>query len=150
MGLADYKPPTRVIEVSGGSFQVKGLSLTEFSVMVQHHLPDLEAIFDLGMSVADGKADLDESDVTKLAVAFAKEAPGFVANLIALASGEADDERTIEAARALPFPTQVKALVEIANLTFAEVGGIKKGMESVVGLLKTKPEVVKKVKAAIR
>lgn len=137
MGLADYQPETRVIQLGkGGSFVVKGLSLTEFTTLIRHHLPDLEAIFDLGVQVTGGKADLTEDDLSRLAIAFAEQAPGFVSNLIALASGETG-EKAVKAAGSLPFPLQVKTLVDIAELTFDEVGGIKKALESVAGLLKS-------------
>lgn len=134
MALADYRPETRAILVGGSSFDVKGLSLTEFTTLVKHHLPDLEAVFDLGSATLKGKADLTESDITKLAMAFADQAPGFVANVIALASGE-KGEKAVDAAYTLPFPVQIKALVAISELTFSEVGGVKKAMESVAGLL---------------
>lgn len=136
MGLADYQPETRVIVVKGGSFTVKGLSLTEVTTLIRYHLPDVEAIFDLGSEVMGGKADITEDDLRRLAIAFAEQAPGFMANLIALASGDTS-EKAINGAQSLPFPIQVKALVDIAELTFDEVGGIKKAMESVAGLLKS-------------
>lgn len=135
MGLADYQPETRVIPFKGGSFTVKGLSLNEFTTLIRYHLPDVEAIFDLGSQVMAGKTDLTENDLRTLAIAFAEQAPGFVSNLIALATGDTS-EAAIKAAGTLTFPTQVKALVDIAELTFDEVGGIKKAMESVAGLLK--------------
>lgn len=137
MGLADYQPETRVIQLKGGSFAVKGLSLTDFTTLVRHHLPDLEAIVDMAAKTMDGKVDLTEDDIGRLAVVFAEQAPGFVANLISLASGETD-EKAVENAYKLPFPVQVKALVDIAELTFDEVGGVKKAWESVAGLLKSK------------
>lgn len=150
MALADYQPETRVIPFSGGSFSVKGLSLNDFTALVRHHLPDLEAMFNLGSNTLSGKTELTEDDITKLAVAFAEEAPGFVANLIALAAGETD-EKSVNAALSLPFPVQVRALAAIADLTFAEVGGIKKAMESVAGLLKqANPETVKKTLTSLR
>ncbi len=139
MGLADYQPETRVIPVKGGSFEVKGLSLTDFTTLVRYHLPDLEALYALGADVMSGKTELEEGDITSLAVAFCDQAPGFVANLIALAAGEADNKKAIESAFKLPAPLQVKVLVDIADLTFMEVGGVKKGLESVAGLLKKNP-----------
>lgn len=137
MGLADYKPETRVISLKGGSFDVKGLSLEDFAKLVNHHLTDLEALFDLGSSALSGKTDLSEDDIIKLAVSFVEQAPGFAANLIALAAGDTS-EAGMTAAASLPFPVQVKTLVDIAEITFDEVGGIKKAMESVAGLLKLK------------
>lgn len=137
MGLADYQPETRVIELKGGSFVVKGLSLVEFTTLVRYHLPDLEAIFDLVTSAVEGKVDLTEEDLTKIAISLSEQAPGLVANLIALSAGEADEKGIASAAR-LPFPVQIKTLISIAELTFDEVGGVKKAWESVAGLLKNK------------
>lgn len=156
MPLVAYQPETRVIPVSNTSFEVKGLTLTEVTTLIRYHLPDVEALFSLGSDVLGGKTDLTEQDVTKLALAFAEQAPGFVANLIALASGETDDAgkvdpRAIDAAYRLPFPTQIKALVDIADITFTEVGGIKKAMESIAGLLATKrPELLDKVVSKVQ
>ncbi len=135
MGLADYQPETRAITLKGGSFSVKGLSLVDFAALVNKHLPDLEAIYELGSQVMAGRTELTEDDLTKLAIAFTEQAPGFAANLIACASGDTS-EKAVAGASALPFPVTVKTLVDIAELTFDEVGGIKKAWESVAGLLK--------------
>lgn len=141
MALADYQPESRVISFNGGSFTVKGLSLNDVTTLIRYHLPDLEAIFALGSDVMGGKTELTEDDLTRLAVAFAEQAPGFVANLIALAAGESNNPAAIDAAYKLSAPLQVQTLVAIADLTFAEVGGVKKGMESVAGLLKKAPVI---------
>jgi len=140
MSLADYQPETRVVQLKGGSFLVKGLALTEFTTLIRHHLPDIEALFALGSNVLSGKTELTEDDLTKLAVTLSEQAPGFVANLIAVAAGETD-EKAIENAGRLPFPVQVKTLVDIADLTFSEVGGVKKALESVAGLLQSNPKM---------
>lgn len=135
MGLADYQPETRVIPLKNSSFEVRGLSLEDFTTLVRHHLPDLEALYDLGSSVLGGKVDPTNEDLTKLAIVLSEQAPGFVSNLIALAAGD-HSEKAVAAARTIAFPLQVKTLVDIAELTFDEVGGIKKAMEFVVGLRK--------------
>lgn len=138
MGLADYQPETRVISLKGGSFSVRGLSLEAFTTLVRQHLPDLEAMWNLGSEVLSGRTELTQDDLTMLAITFAEQAPGFTANVIALASGDTS-EKAIEGARSLPFPVQVQTLVSISELTFDEVGGIKKALESVAATLaKTK------------
>ena len=144
MSLADYQPETRVIPFKGGSFAVRGLTLNDFTSLVRTHMPDLEAIFDLGSNVIGGKSDLDDGDLTKLIIAFTEQAPGLVANLICLTAGETD-EKAVANASILPFPTQAKALFEIADMTFAEVGGIKNAVESVAGLLKKNPDALKAI-----
>ena len=150
MALADYRPEHRVFSLKGGSFTVKGISLTEFTTLIRHHMPDLEAIFDLGSQVLAGKTELTEDDVTQLAIAFAEQAPALAANVIALASGE-EGEKAVSGARALPFPVQVDVIVAIVGLTFDEVGGVKKALGSIAGLLtSTKAEELKKVLAAVQ
>lgn len=135
MSLAEYQPEARVVPFKGGSFTVKGLSLMDITTLIRHHLPDIEALFDIGISTLEGRTDLTQEDLTRIAIAVAEQAPGFVSNLIGLAAGETS-EKAIAAAASLPFPTQIKALVEIADITFAEVGGVKNAVESVAGLLK--------------
>lgn len=139
MSLAEYKAEHRVITLKGGSFEVKGLSLDAFTTLVRTHLPDLESLFALIDSTLQGKADLNELDIEKLVMTFAEQAPGFSASVITLASGESG-EAAIAGARSLPFPVQVNTLIEIVDLTFSEVGGVKKAFESITGLLaKTNP-----------
>lgn len=142
MSLVGYQPVTREIALGGeSSFHVKGLSLTDFTTLVNHHISDLEALFDIGARVMGGKAEIEPDDITRVAISLCEEAPGFAANLIALASGEEDLDAAVAAASSLPFPTQLKALSDIADLTFAEVGGIKKAMALVaerLGSSKTK------------
>lgn len=143
MALADYQPESRVINFKSGSFQVFGLGLNEVTTLVRTHLPDLEALWELGDAVLAGKADFGESELAQIASAFADQAPGFVANVIALASRETDEhgnvlEAAITAASKLSIGLQVHALMAIGEVTFAEVGGIKKAWESVAGLLTAK------------
>lgn len=134
MALADYQAEHRDFDLKGGSFRVKGLSLNEFTTLIRQHMPDLEAIFDLGAQTMSGKTEVTENDIQHLVIAFAEQAPSLVANVIALAAGEGN-EAGIAAAYRLTFPVQVEVLSAICSLTFDEVGGIKKALESVAGLL---------------
>lgn len=144
MSLATYTPPSRAVSLGGdNSFTVTGLSLQSIEILVRTHLPDIEELFELFMSGGNFTND----DLKRLALTLATRAPGFTANLIALAAGETD--ATENAAR-LPFPVQLQALADIAELTFAEVGGIKKFVETVAGLLssmkiKVPPQVTEAV-----
>lgn len=126
--LSDFQVETRKFDLKGGSFEVGGLSLESFAVLVRTHLADLEALFDLFQNVET----LAGADIQKLAIAVAEEAPGFVANVIALASGE---PHAAPQAQKLPFPVQVDALVAIGDLTFGEVGGVKKFLPTVARLI---------------
>jgi len=144
MSLADYQPETRVIPFKGGSFEVRGITLNDFTSLVRTHMPDLDAVFELGTNVLGGKVELNDGDLTSLAIALSEQAPGLVANVILLASGESGD-KAMAAAANLPMPTQVKALFEIADITFSEVGGVKNAVESVAGLFKKNPEALKTI-----
>lgn len=144
MSLANYTPPSRTVSLGGdNSFNVSGLSLQSIEILVRTHLPDVEELFELFMDGGNFTTD----DLNRLALTLATRAPGFTANVIALGAGETD--ATANAAR-LPFPIQLQALAEIAELTFAEVGGIKKFVETVAGLLSSmKIKVPPKVTEAV-
>lgn len=129
MPLAGYQPEQREIVLSGNqSFHVRGLSLNDLSILIRTHFDDLDALFDL----FDNVEKMEAKDWQPLAASIVGNAPGFAANVIALAAGEG----TASDAERLPFPTQVKALLEIGELTFTEVGGVGKAVELLAGLLK--------------
>lgn len=130
MPLAGYQPESRVVELSKGrSFNVTGLSLNHVSVLVREHFPDLDAIFDL----FENSQNLTRAGLEPLVLSVVSQAPGFAANVIALAAGEG----TAEDAERLPAPIQVRALLDVAELTFAEVGGVGKAWEMVTALLQS-------------
>ena len=137
MSLSNYKAESHEFVLKGGSFSVEGLSLEHVSVLVREHLPDIEALFELFQTTENiGGADLEP--VIKAVIS---QAPGFAANVIALASGEPG---SAPVAAKLPFPVQVEALMKIGDMTFNEVGGIKKSLELVTALLaKNKPMLTK-------
>lgn len=129
MPLAGYTPESRVVELSRGqSFNVTGLSLNHMTVLVREHFPDLDAIFDLFQNVET----MNRADFEPLALSIISNAPGFAANVIALAAGEG----SAEDAERLPAPIQLRALLDIGELTFAEVGGVGKALEMVTSLLR--------------
>lgn len=135
MGLADFRHEFRTVAGKGGSFHVYGLSLTEIAPLVTSYFDDLDALWDIADGAISGKVSLTDDDLGRLCVAFAKQAPGFVASVIALATHEPGEEVVNNAAR-IPLPLQIEALINIFQLTFDEVGGVKKFMESITGLLK--------------
>lgn len=130
MPLAGYKPEQREITLANGSFFVRGLSLNDIAVLVREHFPDLEAVFDL----FQGAEKMQPEQWEGLALSIVSQAPGFAANVIALAAGEGSAEDAAQ----LPGPVQLKALMDIGHLTFTEVGGVGKAWETVAGLLKNK------------
>lgn len=136
MALADYQKQTRTFELKGGSFTVEGLSFDKFAKLIREHLTDIEAVINLVDSANSGNLDFNEADVEKIVIAIAEEAPGLVANVIALSSGE-DDPKAVIAASTLPLPVQISVIMEVVNLTFSEVGGIKKALETITSLLKS-------------
>jgi len=126
MPLSDFTPEKRSIQMKGGSFDVGGLSLQDVAILVREHLDDLQALFELfekGGTTEQFKA-LIPTVVT--------QAPGFVANVIALAAGEPEGA---DNAMRLPAPVQIEAVTHVVDLTFGDVGGIKKAMEQVTALL---------------
>lgn len=130
MGLQNYKPRRHEFPLGeADTLSVRGLSLEDISALVQHHLPDIEALFDLFANLSEQTDQQFETVVVSLLQA----APGLAANIIALAADEPDHPK--EAAM-LPAPLQVEVLLKIGNFTFEEVGGVKKGMESIAALLK--------------
>lgn len=131
MSLADFTPARETVEFKGGSFDVRGLSLDDVSILMRSHLPDVEAIIDL-LAKGNAGAEFEVSAVLEHAITLVKEAPGLVANLIALACDEPDE---VDKARALSLPVQVRAIETICKVTFDEAGGPKKFVESLVHLL---------------
>lgn len=142
MALTDFIPERCPVLVNGKAlFSVEGLSLDTLAVLVKTHLPDLEFVFDIVMQ-NQRENDTLRDQLTRMAMSLAGQAPGLVANIIAVASGEEVTHELIAIARRLPFPVQVDAMISIGTMTFDEAGGVKKAMESLMLLLarlRTKP-----------
>lgn len=142
MGLSNYKPESHQVVLQGGSFSVEGLSLEDVSVLVREHLPDLEGLFDIFQ-----KANVSAStDLVPVVQSLVSQAPGFAANLIAIASREPDAAAN---AAKIPFPKQVEIILVIGDLTFKETGGIKKSWELVAALLQRNKPMLSKVLAKV-
>lgn len=129
MSLSQYKPETRTVVLSEAStVHLRGLGLVGISVLVREHFPDLDAIialFKRDQAIAAG-------DIGAIALSLTTHAPGLVANVIAIA---ADEPEQADVVMTMPAPTQIKLLTVILELTFTEVGGIKKAWEMVADLL---------------
>lgn len=125
MALADYQPERVDIQFKGGPLSVRGLSLDDVSVLVKHHLTDLDQLLELYSKNVDPQ--LAVMATAQYAVTLVREAPALVANFIALA---ADEPEQADKARRLPIPVQVECIKEIGRLTFEEAGGAKKFFES--------------------
>lgn len=131
MSLSDYVPQRVTVPLRGGSLQVRGLALDDVTILLQNHLPDLDTLFDLYQEAQTDHTKV--SDTAKYAVQIIKQAPGLVANMIALAADEPDQ---VEKARVLPIAAQQKALMEILRISFEEAGGPKKFFASLMGILR--------------
>ncbi len=121
MPLAGYQPPKRTIKIDEQlSFEVRGLGFNDVAVLIREHFPDLEALVALFGNVED----LEFDRLMPLLQSLISNAPGFVANVIALAAGEGDASD----AEKLPASVQLQALFDIGGLTFTEVGSVKKAL----------------------
>lgn len=142
MALSNYTPESHEVVLKGGSFKVEGLSLEHVAVLVREHLPDLDALF----SLFQNSGNVDSTQFEDIAKAIITQAPGFAANLIAVASNE--PESAPNAAK-LPFPVQLEVIMKIGDMTFSEVGGVKKSLELITALLqKNKPMLTKMTEKA--
>lgn len=130
MSLADFQPERETVEFKGGSLSVRGLSLDDVTTLLRHHLDDLDAI--LEMYARDVDPNFASAATAQYAIKLVREAPGLVANIIALANDQPD---YADNARRLPLPVQIELLKAIGRLTFEEVGGAKKFFESLATLM---------------
>lgn len=133
MSLADFSINKVKVDFRGGSLNMRGLALEDFSVLLRHYLPEMNALFDL----YDNKETRDTaiSQSGAFALKIVKEAPEMVAQLIVLAGDE--PQELIDIARRLPLPVQVECVRNIIDLTFEEAGGAKKFLDSVMGMVAT-------------
>lgn len=129
MGLKHLKLPEAHIELPGGGFAVRGLSLNDIAFLVQRHGAKLQALFTQFTTNATG--EISTEAVAAFALPLIQAAPEIAAELIACASGDPDDA---DIAASLPFPVQVEALEKLASLTFDASGGPKKLLETVLRL----------------
>lgn len=130
MSLADYQPARESVQFRGGSFQVRGLSADDLGVLLKHHLPDLDRLFELYAEGVDER--LAVFGTAQYAIKLVQDAPGLTAHVIALA---ADEPEMVDKARQLSIPVQVEALKTIVKLTFEEAGGPKNFFEGMKKLV---------------
>jgi hypothetical protein len=132
MSLVGYQPPTGTVPFKGGSFQVKGLSLEDVSVLVQTNLENMEHLWGvLDKGIGDGSG----INVERIAGELVMHAPNFARTMIAIAAtDEADFNEKLAAASRLTVAIQVEAVKLIGSLTFEEVGGVKKFLENLMFL----------------
>ncbi|QGF21047.1 tail assembly protein [Pectobacterium phage MA12] len=127
MGLMDYQPPSEEVQFKGGSFELKGLSTQDFSLLLQRHSVDLEKIFDLYERGENG-SDFTGAGLAQFVMSLISDAPGLVANAIALSAGE--QKAADHVAKTFGIALQLRCLKIVGRLTFEEAGGVKKFVES--------------------
>lgn len=129
MSLKDYQVPTRTVPLGleGQSVKLTGLSLEGIAILIREHQPDLEGIY--AMFVEAEK--LSDGDWLKMAAAIAAQAPGLVANIIAVSADEPDSAPVV---MKMPIPLQVELLIAAGEMTFTEPGSVKKTWQMVMGL----------------
>lgn len=131
MSIHDYKPAKAEVVFKGGSFAVRGLALDDVAVLMRSHLTDLNALMNIYDST--GSDAVKTNAMAKYALKLVQEAPGLVANLIAIA---ADEPNEVDLFRALSMPLQLRAIEKIGELTFVEAGGPKNFIESLINLFR--------------
>lgn len=116
--IVDLKE-TIEFEIKGKKLEieVRGLSTEDLAVLSSTYDKHLDSLF---------KGNLDFTKILK-------EAPEFVAKVIALA---ADDLKGIDKAARLPFGVQVKALKEIYGLTFPDEEFLGEFINQLIGTLR--------------
>lgn len=130
MSLAEYQPESVEVKTGKNSkLTVYGLSLVDVSVLMREHFPDLSVLGDL----MESSESIQLDELKPLVISLISNAPGLAANIIALGAKEPDQsDKVFE----MPGPVQISLLMAILQLTFEEVGSVKKAWEGVAALLK--------------
>lgn len=131
MSLSDFAINRDKVDFRGGSLELRGLALEDFSVLLRNHLPEMNALFD--MYDNDETRETAISQAGAFALKIIKEAPDMVATMIVLAGDEPAE--LIDIARKLPLPVQVECVRKIIDLTFEESGGAKKFLDNLMGMI---------------
>lgn len=125
--------PSLKVPFKGGSFEVRGLSLSDVTVIVSIHREKLNEI--LGAYTASGGnlTTLDAEESLPFLIDVVQLAPAVVAHIIAQAEVRPDGEPPqIAGALRLPVDVQIDAIEKVLKLTFETEGGLGKVMETVI------------------
>lgn len=137
MALKEYAPKREIVNFPGGSFEVRGISLPDVSLLIDVH----EHVISIIAEKARNRAELIGSDdpimvqeaMTDLISEMIREAPSLIGYVIAIC---ADEEDSYNQALKLPVTVQIDALTKIANLTFTDMASIKKLAADVMRLVR--------------
>jgi len=124
----DYAAPTTTIKSQGKPvIDVRGLSFVDLSLLINSHRADIEKVWAMynEFQRKDGGDLVGDALVMRYGFELFNEAPGILANIIALGADEKD--RITQISR-LPATIQIDALVAIFRLTIEDFGGVKKMM----------------------
>lgn len=131
MSIADYQPPKASIALPGGSsFEVRGISLPDVSVLWRFHAETIEALF-VKIKAYQGREWSDFLTLNLIAE-LVDESPILIATIIALA---ADEFEMLDKVRHFPVPVMVEAIRQIAVLTFDDASGPGKMLAGVLDLI---------------
>lgn len=137
MGLRDLKLPTETIQLPGGEFTVRGLSLSDISNLLRLHGEALEGVY--LESIVNSDDDPEAFNMAALARTVMQAAPMAIAQAIAQAADEPD---TADMVARLPIPVQMDAIEKVLALTFHTeddvknvVGAVLRGSGAVQRLL---------------
>jgi len=141
MALSDYEiPRTSVPLNNGNAIEVRGMSLTDVSLLYRIHEESVDEIVKMFKGKLVGAATPDEigeavtNDSKGIVIEFLRHFPLVASNIIALACDEPDAWRK---AQELPMPVQVEALVAISRLTFEDINGFKKFVGNALAVIRS-------------
>lgn len=124
----DFKTPVTTIESQGKPvIDVRGLSFVDISLLINSHRADMEKLFAMYKEFQrkDGGDLVGDALVMRYGFELLNEAPGILANIIALGADETD---RVEQISRLPATVQIDSLVAIFKMTIEDFGGVKKMM----------------------
>lgn len=145
MSLKSLKFTKASVETPMGEIVLRGLTLPMVRELIQAHPVETQAIYLTGLELSKQfeTKPTEEVDTVAFVGTVIHNAPTFVAHVIALASGDADDD-AIEIAKSLPIDVQLACLEKIAAVTFVMEGGARNFIGSVLRLAKAASAAIPK------
>lgn len=119
MALADYKAPKLPVTIANTEIQVRGLSIADIVNIMQVHLDDLAGVMTI---YENAGGSLTEENIMSFGITLCKDAPGLVANIIAVSADEPDQ---VDQAASLSIMEQIRVLEAVGRMTFTDVNSVK-------------------------
>lgn len=118
MSWADYEVPVRMIDTGGGKLRpVRGLSVTDISLLVVNHLDTMMEI--TTVYIQTNKDVFAATNMTDMALLVAREFPAFFSEVISIVT----DEPTLRD-KNLPVILQMQIVKDALQLTVEDAGGL--------------------------